>query len=366
MSGQIVDVTTHRQLPVGNSNNNQFEHGYALIIGIDQYANPRLSVPAVAKDVVALYATLTHPQRCGYKPGNVRLLTGAAATKKAIEEGLSWLNNKVSADSNATAIIYLSGQVLDDDGDDCYYFVPHEITDLRKVDRKCCLSDSYFADVIASMNTPRLLVMIDACHAAGLVNRMLTYPLSSFYSKSSASNTNNAFSTLATGSGRFILSSSMGDQVSWVRKGGAMSVFTYHVIDALNGKGRTNDGATAVNVLDVMGYVQAAVPDDDTFETHKRPQQPYFLAVGTSFPISLICGGQGLEKGTDPTPPTEDEIVKEYIKTLFENLVEGTLTIDGDAQFVFGDVITVGSISHSDGIAIGRDASASVDSTDDD
>lgn len=39
----------------------QFSHGYALIIGVDQNSVPAWALPAVARDVEALRAVLIHP-----------------------------------------------------------------------------------------------------------------------------------------------------------------------------------------------------------------------------------------------------------------------------------------------------------------
>jgi hypothetical protein len=68
-----------------------FDHGYALIVGVDANQIPRLALPAVAKDVQAVYDVLVHPERCAYNPDNVRLLKGADSTRENILDGLYWL-----------------------------------------------------------------------------------------------------------------------------------------------------------------------------------------------------------------------------------------------------------------------------------
>ena len=74
---------------------NQFEHGYALLIGVDQNQVPRWALPDVAKDIEALTDVLVHPERCGYPAGNVRVLTGRDATRNGILDGLAWLMKEV-------------------------------------------------------------------------------------------------------------------------------------------------------------------------------------------------------------------------------------------------------------------------------
>jgi len=88
-----------------------FDHGYALLIGVDENAVPEFALPTVSKDINALYDVLTHPERCAYRPEHVKRITGRAATRDGITDGLSWLHESLTADDsgNATAVIFYSG-----------------------------------------------------------------------------------------------------------------------------------------------------------------------------------------------------------------------------------------------------------------
>ena len=83
-----------------------FTHGYALLIGVDENAVAEFALPDVSKDIAALYAVLTHPERCAYPPEQVKRITGSAATRDGILEGISWLHEKLCRDQsgNATAV----------------------------------------------------------------------------------------------------------------------------------------------------------------------------------------------------------------------------------------------------------------------
>jgi hypothetical protein len=56
-----------------------FTHGYALLIGVGETANPRWSLPVTVKDVQALQSVLTEPALCAYPNDkhHVRLLHDA-------------------------------------------------------------------------------------------------------------------------------------------------------------------------------------------------------------------------------------------------------------------------------------------------
>ncbi|MFO7497442.1 MAG: hypothetical protein R6X05_17580 [Desulfobacterales bacterium] len=49
----------------------RFVNGYALLIGVDENAIPRWSLPDVKKDIDALRVVLTCPERCAYPDEHV-------------------------------------------------------------------------------------------------------------------------------------------------------------------------------------------------------------------------------------------------------------------------------------------------------
>lgn len=89
------------------------KHHYALIVGIDNYTDSAHFIPlAFAQaDAQALYELLIDPERGGWEPENVVLLSGAAATRDEIESQLRELC-LVRAQEEALILIYIAGQVF--------------------------------------------------------------------------------------------------------------------------------------------------------------------------------------------------------------------------------------------------------------
>ena len=85
----------------------QFEHGYALLIAVDESAEAGWALPTVGKDVSALQEVLVHPDRCAYLTDNVKVVQGKEATRAGILDGLSWLRQRLVEDKsdNETAIV---------------------------------------------------------------------------------------------------------------------------------------------------------------------------------------------------------------------------------------------------------------------
>ena len=102
-----------------------FEHGYAIVVGVDANAIRELALPTVAKDVQAVRDVLVHPERCAYAADNVRLLMGVEATRANILAALDWLGERAAADPQATAILYYSGHGAVDKGQ--YYLIPYDV-----------------------------------------------------------------------------------------------------------------------------------------------------------------------------------------------------------------------------------------------
>lgn len=278
----------------------QFTHGYALLIGVNDSLIPRYALPAVAKDTTALHAVLTHPERCAYPAVNVRLLNGSDASRQGIYGGLSWLKERLAADrsDNATAVLYYSGHGAYSRDDNGYYILPY---DLRQPLIDSLIRADDLAAAIEQVRPRRLLVILDCCHAGGMSIKGDDLSAASGLSKAAAPPEARSVVALMRGQGRAVLSSSTAAESSYVRPDRKMSAFTYHLIEALTGHAAAG-GATDVLVSDVMGYVSRAVPQS-VRAAYNVSQTPVYEVSGENFPVALLLGGQGLAKGQAPPDP---------------------------------------------------------------
>ena len=281
----------------------QFSNGYALIIAVNENMIPQYALPTVAKDATALRDVLVHPERCAYPPPNVRLLLGADASRDGIRGGLAWLKERIVADSsgNATAVVFYSGHGARNDADGSYYLLPY---DLRSPLTDSLLRASDVAAAVEQVQPRRLLVILDCCHAGGMNIKGDDLLAEEGLTKSAAPAEARAVVALAQGQGRAVLSSSSAAESSYVRPDRAMSIFTYHVVEALTGHAQS-EGATEVLVSDIMGYVTRQVPASAR-AAWGAPQTPVYETSGENFPVALVLGGQGVAKGMaapDPVAP---------------------------------------------------------------
>lgn len=308
-----------------------FDHGYALLIGVDRNKYERLALPVVGKDIQRLAEILSHPDRCAYPPKNIEVLTKEEATRANILGGLQRLGEKLTIDKsgNATAIVYFSGHGhLEKTGES--FLLPYDMgfpVALYGVPARG------FADAIAALNPRRLMVVLDCCHAEAMDLKGEAAP--DGITAVAITPETPGFSRLATGEGRAVLSSSRSDQKSWIRDDGEMSVFTYHLIEALTGHaGRV--ASPDVTVTEVMDFVARSVPATAKREKN-ADQTPVFQFKGTAFPVALVLGGKGVAKGGEAPSPLESLPAK----------VIGEVDIDlleGEGSAVVIDHVTAGEV----------------------
>jgi len=281
----------------------QFSNAYALLIAVNDNLIPQYALPTVARDAEALRDVLVHPERCAYPADNVRLLLGADASRDGIRGGLAWLKERVAADGsgNATAVVFYSGHGAVNNDDNSYYLLPY---DLRSPITESLLRAGDMAAAIEQVQPRRLLVVLDCCHAGGMNIKGDDLFSAEGLRKSAAPAETRPIAALSQGQGRAVLSSSSAAESSYVRSDRKMSIFTYHVVEALTGHAQA-EGATEVLVSDIMGHVSRAVPASAQAE-YGASQTPVYQTSGENFPVALLLGGKGISKGMalpDPVAP---------------------------------------------------------------
>lgn len=264
-----------------------FAQGYALLIGVGATASPRHSLPVTVKDVQALQAVLTNPELCAYPndKNHLRLLHDAEATSQNILAGLAWLKEQAAADSEATVVVYYSGHGEFDPATNQYYLLQHDFqpNDLANT----AISAEVFTKALRQIKAQRMLVIIDSCHAEGMATAKAGEAdfLATALPKGFVDE-------LKQGEGRAVFTSSRGQQSSWIRPDGTMSIYTYHLIEALQGAAN-QPGDRLVRISNLMNHLGKTVPES-TRVMRQKEQTPFFDYATEDFPVALLRGGKGI------------------------------------------------------------------------
>lgn len=296
----------------------KFLHGYALLVGVGATSYVSWSLPVTVKDVKAIHSVLTDPNICGY-PNNgqhIRLLHDKAATRAAILDGLAWLKSQVASDAEATAVIFYSGHGWLDQASGRYYLIPHDVQPYNIIGS--ALSGEDFTAALREIKARRLLVVIDSCHAQGIASSKETatqLDLPPGLAQAAATEVKGLLKALKQGEGRAVFASSRGHQVSWVRKDGSLSVFTHHLLEAMQGADN-RPGDTEVRLSNLMGHLGKAVPAS-VQQMHSAEQVPFFDTATEDFPVALLLAGKGLPAaGWEAAKPAAEEIIRQVVNVI--------------------------------------------------
>jgi hypothetical protein len=327
----------------------QFEHGYALLIGVNESQAQRLALPDVSKDVAALQATLTDAQRCAYMETHVRVILGKDSSRSGILSGLKWLRDCIDKDADATVVIYYSGHgaVEKSAAAPAYYLIPYDV-DPDSISMTALRADD-FAKQVAAIKPRRLLAVLDCCQAGGMGVKgaavvedyaSTAIPPGQLMGAEaggiSAAEGVKGLEALQRGQGRAVLSSSRGDQYSCMRADGKMSVFTYHLIEALTGYALAVENATDVWVSDLMSYVSRRVPESASQNCHVQQDPDY--QVNGNFPVALLLGGKGVSKGMALPDPLE-AVSREPLKPAVKQQVKMENVTGSNINIAAGDIV---------------------------
>ncbi len=252
---------------------------HALLVGVGDYDFPDFpDLPVTVKDAEAVRDVLRDPDYCGYPRDNVHALLREQATIDNIRTALKALApGSVLA---GTVFIYFSGHGGRDYSNGVWqaYLCPRG-ADARNLSATA-ISASELSRALGAISAQRLVLILDMCFAGGAEMKS---PLLRNTWKSGWSD--DAYEALAQGSGRVIIASSREDQVSYIRPENDMSVFTYHLVQALRGEAVQGDEGV-VRLLPTYSYVSNAVKREhpDQAPVLKIPQ-----LVGGDFPLALAA-----------------------------------------------------------------------------
>ncbi len=291
---------------------NQLSHNYALLIGVGETAYFEWSLPVTVKDIQALKSLLTNSNLCGYVDDeqHLRLLHDKGATSQAILDGLNWLQQKAKSDPEATILVYYSGHGWLDESTGKYYLIPHDTKPINIT--KYSLSGEKFNEALQKIQSKKLLVIIDSCHAQGMAtskDESVEIELPDGFLETSLPKS--LIDKLKQGSGRVIFTSSAGKQKSYIRPDEKMSIYTYHLLEALQGAGN-RPGDKVIRISDLMNYLGKTVPESAKKLGKKgKEQTPFFDFATEDFAVALLNGGKGLPAtGWDGVQAEATETIK--------------------------------------------------------
>ncbi len=218
---------------------------HALIIGVGA------DLPNTVTDAQGVNQILTDPTRCCFAAKDVTLLTDAVATRTNI---LTALDELTALQSETVVLIYFSGHgcLAQSSMGESYYLMPYgyDISSLYK----SAISGQEFTERLRNISAQHLLLLLDCCHAGGMVDADTKMPGLTLMKSPLPLETEQLF---AKGSGRIIIASSQANEVSFVAH--PYSLFTRALIECFSGQGVSKQDGY-VRALDLALYAREKVP----------------------------------------------------------------------------------------------------------
>lgn len=228
---------------------------WAVLVGVDSYADRSYGpLNVCVNDVKALSRQLAQG---GFSPDSMQVLTGEPAglcTRPAILEALESAARATQPED--LLLFYYSGHgdLADDEG----YLVAHDGTFSNL--KYTAVSIAEVIGIMRKAAARAKILMLDACHGGAAPGKGPRRMSEGFIQR-----------VFKLSEGIAILSACKKDQRSYPMDGQPLSVFTYYLLEALQGKA-DHDDKGFVSVADVHRYVTDTVTQW-SFQ-HKKPQQP--------------------------------------------------------------------------------------------
>jgi WD40 repeat protein len=246
----------------------------ALLVGIQEFRNPRLNLQFPVADAKLMAETLKRAGKGLFSRIHITLLTSREeTTRDAIIRALKVMRD---LDPSDLFVFFVASHGTVDDGN--YYLLTADTgsTSTRKL-KETALDQNQLKMLIASIPTTKKVIILDTCSAQALGDAIQVAMMTRGMSESTA------MKVLSRAVGSTILSAATSAQEA-VEGYNGHGLFTWVVHDGLSGKADADrDGF--VKTTELANYVDDVVPElaECIF---KRPQFPVVAPSGQGFPLS--------------------------------------------------------------------------------
>ncbi|MCX5846138.1 MAG: caspase family protein [Deltaproteobacteria bacterium] len=249
---------------------------YALVIGINEYKNPKLQLNYAVADAALFANTLKKGASPLFEKVEVKKLSSKEETTR--ENILKELKAMQSLNPDDLFVLYVASHGTVDDGE--YFLITSNVGSTRTERLKTdAIGQSVFKELISNIPATKKLIIIDTCNAGALGEAIQVAMLTRGMSEDTA------MKILSRAVGSTILSASTSLQEALEGYQGH-GLFTYVLAEGLQGK--ADKGNTGyVKTTELADYVDNEVPTLAE-KIFKKAQYPTISISGQAFPIGKV------------------------------------------------------------------------------
>ncbi|HPX60291.1 MAG TPA: caspase family protein [Deltaproteobacteria bacterium] len=249
---------------------------HALVIGIQEFRNPRLQLNYAIADARLFSDTLRTGAAGMFEQVKVTTLTSRDHTSRT--NIVKTLQGYQAIKPEDVFILYMASHGTVDEGE--YFLVTSNVGALSTQKLKSdALSQQQLKELVANIPSTKKLIVIDTCNAGQLGQAMQSALLTRGMSEDTA------MKVLSRAVGSTILSASTSQQEALEGYQGH-GLFTWSLVQGM--KGRADKGGTGyIRTTDLAAYVEDEVPNLAE-KIFKRAQFPTVSISGQGFPLGRI------------------------------------------------------------------------------
>jgi WD40 repeat protein len=249
---------------------------YALVIGINEYKNPKLQLNYAVADASLFANTLKKGASSLFEKVEVKILSSQEDTTR--ENILKELKAMQSLNPDDLFVFYVASHGTVDDGE--YFLITSNVGSLSTAKLKTdAISQNTIKELVANIPATKKLIVIDTCSAGKLGDVIQTAMLTRGMSEATA------MKVLSRAVGSTILSASTSIQEALEGYQGH-GLFTYVLADGLGGKADKSKSGF-IKTTELADYVDNEVPALAE-KVFKRAQYPTISISGQGFPIGQV------------------------------------------------------------------------------
>lgn len=249
---------------------------YAVVIGINEYKNPKLELKYAVADAKLFAETIRQVAKPLFEKVEVKILTTKEETTK--EHIKKTLESYRGLNPEDVFVFYVASHGTVDEGE--YFLITSNVGSLSTFRLKeDALTQAELKELIANVPSTKKFIVIDTCNAGKLGEALQMAMLTRGMSEETA------VKILSRAVGSTIISASTSLQEALEGYQGH-GLFTYVLVEGLKGRADT-DGDGFIKTLELATYVDSEVPvlAEKVF---KRTQYPTATPTGQAFPVGRV------------------------------------------------------------------------------
>jgi hypothetical protein len=253
-------------------------HLHLVVVGVNQYQNPRYNLNYAVPDAQAFRDAILAGSKRIFGDIHTTFLMDADVSQASVLQALREVSHR--AGPRDVLIFYYAGHgVMSASTKPEFFLVPPDVTQLygnNALLTEKAISAAELRDLARAIPAQKQLFVLDACQSAGALEDVAMRGAAE----------EKAIATLARSTGTYWLTATGSEQFAAEFEQLGHGVFTYALLEAIRGAADNGDGQLTVRELDA--FLQGRVPEL-TREHRGTPQYPASYGFGQDFPLSLVA-----------------------------------------------------------------------------